>query len=506
MKSKESEFSKPSWIVQYPELVFVILASGFGVLFILLVPPFQAPDEYAHFYRAYQISEGRMVAEIQEDYIGGYLPESLLATALGVTKGVPYPFAIGVSIDTNYNIDKKLTLSDYTPILKLPVNSQKRVFLAFPNTASYSPVPYLPHQLGFMIGRLFNLSPILQFYIARAFNLFVWIGLMFFSIKAIPILKYVFLLLALTPMSLFIASTLSADTFTNAIAYLIISVFIRFAYDNNREIRMKDIFILFVLSTLLSLSKQGYYLLLFLFFLIPADRFSFIADNKYRLLKYLIVFLALIIINLSLIMLWSSIVRDIVMLPQSYSPNMSAHDQLSLILSHPLTYCRTILNTFIRRHFYLDQLIGVLGWLDTRMPTFILYSYFIVLVTTSFIEKDKHCVISKFKKVLIFSIMILTILLINTLAYLLWTPVGSESIDGIQGRYFIPIFPLAMLLLYNAKIANQCINIKGIVFDKHLKVIEYIRNNNIVFHLSVVSYSVFTLSLTLSILFRRYWV
>ncbi|MBV6341014.1 DUF2142 domain-containing protein [Candidatus Magnetobacterium casense] len=502
MKDKDS---KPFWMLQYPERVFVFFASCFGVLFLLLVPPFQSPDEYAHFYRAYQISEGRMVAEVEYDYIGGYLPESLLTTAKGLSKGIPYPFAMGVSVDAHFNQHEKLTLSDFTSLLKLPVNSQQRVFLAFPNTASYSPIPYLPHQLGLMLGRLFNFSPILLFYVARAFNLLVWICLVALAIKTIPILKRVFFLLALTPMSLFIASTLSADAFTNAISFLIISVFVRYTCDNNKEIKVNDMLILGALSILLSLSKQGYGLMLFLFFLIPVDKMKTIKAGKYKHIKYLSVFIALISVNLAVAAFWSSVVRDIVMIPLSYAPNMSAHQQMNFILSHPLTYCSTIVNTFIRRHFYADQLIGVLGWLDTPMPTFIVYSYFMVLVVVSLIERDKLCVISKVKKILIFGTMLSTILAISTIGYLFWMPVGANSIDGIQGRYFIPVFPLLMLLLYNTAISNQSVIIKNIVFEKHVKIIEYLRNNETVVNLLVVSYSVFTLSCTLSVLFQRYW-
>ncbi|KJU85094.1 conserved hypothetical protein, membrane [Candidatus Magnetobacterium bavaricum] len=487
--------------------MFVFLAGCFGVILLFLIPPFQSPDEYAHFYRAYQISEGRMVAEINDDYIGGYLPESFLITAMGLSKRIPYPLAIGVSIvNPNFNKNEKLTLSDFKPLLKLPVNSQRRIFLSFQNTTSYSPIPYLPHQLGFMIGRLFNFSPILLFYAARACNLLIWICVVFIAIKTVPILKWVFFLLALNPMSLFIASTLSADAFTNAISYLVIAVFVRYAYDDNKEINIKDILIIFTLSALLSLSKQAYYLILFLFLLIPINKMKTVKDKKYGRIKYLSVFIALITVNLLLVMSWSSIVRDIVMIPFSYSTNISPHQQMSFILSHPLTYCRTIFNTFfIERHFYLYQIIGVFGWLDTPMPASIVYSYCLLLVTLSFVDRDKRYVIPKVKKILIFTIMMSTILAIITIGYLFWVPVGADSINGIQGRYFLPVLPLLMLLLYNTKISNQNVIFKNSVFEKHLKVIEYLRNNKTVVDLSIVSYSFFALGCTLSVLFHRYW-
>ena len=38
------------------------------------------------------------------------------------------------------------------------------------------------------------------------------------------------------------------------------------------------------------------------------------------------------------------------------------------------------------------------------------------------------------------------ILLIFTMLYLSWEPVGAESIPGVQGRYFFPIAPLFFLV------------------------------------------------------------
>jgi hypothetical protein len=31
--------------------------------------------------------------------------------------------------------------------------------------------------------------------------------------------------------------------------------------------------------------------------------------------------------------------------------------------------------------------------------------------------------------------------------YMTWTPVGAARVDGVQGRYFIPMLPILLLLL-----------------------------------------------------------
>jgi hypothetical protein len=37
--------------------------------------------------------------------------------------------------------------------------------------------------------------------------------------------------------------------------------------------------------------------------------------------------------------------------------------------------------------------------------------------------------------------------LIFVALYLTWTPVGADRVDGIQGRYFIPLLPVLLFLL-----------------------------------------------------------
>ena len=43
--------------------------------------------------------------------------------------------------------------------------------------------------------------------------------------------------------------------------------------------------------------------------------------------------------------------------------------------------------------------------------------------------------------------MLCSIELIFVALYLTWTPVGMDRIDGIQGRYFIPLLPILLFVL-----------------------------------------------------------
>lgn len=59
------------------EKFFLLTALIFGILYVFILPPFQSVDEGMHFYRTYQISEGKFLAENVNGITGDELPVSL---------------------------------------------------------------------------------------------------------------------------------------------------------------------------------------------------------------------------------------------------------------------------------------------------------------------------------------------------------------------------------------------------------------------------------------------
>ena len=62
-------------------------------------------------------------------------------------------------------------------------------------------------------------------------------------------------------------------------------------------------------------------------------------------------------------------------------------------------------------------------------------------------DKDLKNKFKPYQLVWITLVTIAVIGLIFTSLYVQWTTVGKESISGVQGRYFLPILPLVMLLI-----------------------------------------------------------
>ena len=56
------------------QYLVVILGLVFGLLILILTPPFQACDEPNHIYNSYRLSEGKILPEMNKGKCGNFIP------------------------------------------------------------------------------------------------------------------------------------------------------------------------------------------------------------------------------------------------------------------------------------------------------------------------------------------------------------------------------------------------------------------------------------------------
>lgn len=56
-----------------PEWAFLIISVVFGYILTFVTPPFQAPDEYHHMFRAYHVSMGGFVSSKADGVSGAVI-------------------------------------------------------------------------------------------------------------------------------------------------------------------------------------------------------------------------------------------------------------------------------------------------------------------------------------------------------------------------------------------------------------------------------------------------
>ena len=468
-KSRVYEILKDCEFV--PEKLFVLFAAFFGLSFIIIVPPFQGPDEFVHFKLAFKISEFDIFLEHKNGNSIASFPDSLIALEN------PYnciPF----------NQESKCQLEPLCFLEKLHPEPGSEVPFSF-LAPSVSPVCYIPQAMGIYTARMINMPVLLVFYFARLFNLIFFIIIIYFTIRITPVFKWLFFLLALMPMTLTLGASLSYDVVTIISSFLFISILLKVSFESNMTNRT-FVFILFV-SLILSLSKGGaYFLLLFLFFFIPVQKAG--TSRKYYLFFFLLLF-----INLTVFFGWNFCVYKYSGQLTSYGGVNITSEQIKHILYYPFHYIKVLINTLFNfSGFYLETFVGKPGWLDTELPPLLINMYLLVLVFTALIEFKKDIFIGRNRKIFLAFIFTVMFLVLETVFYIFYTAitlgkVGHETVLGIQGRYFIPFSPLLFFLFYNNKFSEKLQPFKKL------------------FSLFFVIFSFFSMIITLLVLLERYY-
>lgn len=407
------------------EKIFLFISLIFGFLYVFLLPPFQSVDEANHFYRAYEIVSGDLVAKKNNNEVGDFIPYSLQELSS------KYVFLIK-------NIDAKTSPENIFNTSKIRLNPQKTKFIDFKNTALYSPICYLTQIPGMFITKKFNANPLVIFYAGRISNLLFFILFVYWSIKVIPFCKLTMMLIALMPMTLSLAASMSSDVIVISLNFFWTAYLLRLLIEE-KKIDNKQIFILNLIVLFMVLSKH-YFIFVPLVFLLPKSKFK----NGY---KYMLCIFSILIVAVVGMLFWQNAIKDLIF---AMSPSADVNKQLEFILGNPISYSIILLKSFIvKLPRLIITMIGVLGWQDTRLDflTYILYPVLSIL-SLSYAYKSEF----KFKKWQNFVIgftLLLSVFLIFTNLYLTWSDVASPIITGLNGKYFIPALIPFALLFYN---------------------------------------------------------
>lgn len=414
-----------------PIKFFLIIAGVFGMLFLLVTPPFQGADEIVHFYRAYQVSEGNFVADKHNGEVGGFMPASLGKVIAESNSSV-------IKFYPDHKYDEHRTKA----ALSIPNELQNKKFYEFAASAPYSPVPYTGASFGILTARLLHFPTLVAFYAARLGNLLAWMALIAAAIHFLPRRKWVMVAIGLLPMALFQASTLNGDAVTLGSLALFIALLLYF-YDKQRLLALKEKLFLLVVTAVMVLSKQVMFIFLPLLLLLKKYHFSS------RTMRYVWIGI-LAMLPLLFFGLWMYVTR-IFDSTTAYANQQNPPVQLNFILHNPHSYVNVLWNTYfytwgdgITRSF-----IGTFGWADTPLSELVVTIGYVglALLVLGSTGDDKTPLVDKKAKGLLLTIAVLYWLAVSTSLYLYYSPLGYKIIYGLQGRYFIAllllIFPVA---------------------------------------------------------------
>ncbi len=403
----------------------------FGVILVFLIPPFQSPDEFHHFYRIYQITDGHLLGEFNSDstQIGGYMPQSVVDIMDPYDEPLVFKTANKTSLDT---------------LLKCwntPLNAKNIVFREFPNTARYSITAYLPQVVAFELLKIFESNPLKMMYLGRLFNFIFWFICVCFAVMIMPKFKELAMIFLFLPDSISINASLSADVTSNALLFLAFALFFRFRY--NEKIKPIELFLFAFIIFITTLNKIIYFPIILLLLFVQNEKFKSIPQ------KILIISSGLIA-NFLLGLEWSHIVNGLIY-PNPNNLNITTYEnihtgfrvnptqQIHHILEYPLLFFKNWIYESLRiiTTSTTNSWIGDFGW-DGFVPSglgLILF-YFIIIFSTA--QNYIFKLWERFGLALIGFSMSMLIILVQ---HLHWDEVGDYFDNGYEGKYFIPIFP-----------------------------------------------------------------
>jgi uncharacterized membrane protein len=412
---------------------YLITALIGGAIMAFLSPPFQAPDEPNHFFRAQALSEGYVVAQRQPGKVGAPMRTVIPHWALTLMGDIPgHP-------------DKKQTVDGLKAQRDARADDLSIMFVDFRNSALYSPVVYLPQAAGLGLGRLSRMPLLDAYYLGRLLNLIASVALCYWTALRLPYAQLSFVMLALCPMFLFQQASFSADALTYALAAAFCGAVLKESVHTDTALGRRTVSTLALLGALMGLTKPSAAPLP-LFALLLLRRTS--GSSHRRPWGAVMVVIG---ISWATMLGWSSMMSGMYLIA-NLAPGIDPSGQRAWILAHPWGFVDIVWRTILVYWSpLLHSAVGVLGWLDTALAWRYVKLFYGALIVSGVVAGARTAYPGWAERWLAALLAISTYVLMAVISYLTWTPVGAPLIDGWQGRYFLPlIVPAAVLLQWPA--------------------------------------------------------
>jgi uncharacterized membrane protein len=373
--------------------VFAVLAILLGLAYVFITPPFAVPDEQSHFWRAYSIRSGHLLAK------SGVDATSIDKSALNFNWVFSHP-------------DPRETLTQTMRSAAVLPYDGKQGVVRF--AAWYSPLPYLSQS----IATAFPVRPIVLFYAGRIGNLITALILIALAIRAAPQYSNLFAVAALLPMSLYQLASWSADAMTIALAWLFTALLLT---------PPRRSWLVALAGLAMALCKPAYFLIALM---------AIFARMRWR--ERLMIIAATATGTFFAVLVASHGTYN----ARSELP-IDARAQVRCILAQPVHFGAVLLHDLVTNgRFYVEEMIGRLGANELKLPAFVIAVELLLLLaaglTTGIARRASV-------RIAALTIVLLTAGGILLSQYLIWSIVCGDVIEGVQGRYFLEILPLALI-------------------------------------------------------------
>lgn len=432
-------------------LILVLMITLFtGLMTISLRSPMVGLDEMGHYARSIELSNGNLLS----------LQDGNPALAGGKISNTQYEFIEEAKQVQSGNSTKyKATDKDwYHKFSSLPYTNQKR-FYVNTNTVPYTPFSYLPYVFTAYLSKMIGIKPVTEYLLMRLVGFLTYFLLSILAIKITPVGKFTLAFISTIPTVIVSWTNISADGYMVAISALFFAVILRVVYSlrQGKSITLNDVIGVSIVTILLSMGKIPIFLYLFL--LLPLAlllrKKSKFEHKAYYYLLFLFGFSFLVTVW------WVLIVKNI-NTGAYFGRNVDTFKQLSFILSDIPSFLVLLARTLFGYNFFVYT-IGYTNDLAVhaipKLFTYLSATALLLSIFTKYNSQDYLRVPSniyyKLFDITKYLISVAFIISVFIILYLQFSEIGSHTIDGVQERYFIPIYFILLSIIPKRKISSK---------------------------------------------------
>ncbi len=383
------------------------------------IPPMQSPDEHSHLARAYLLCRGQWLLQTPPGQSSGGLVDRQLGELMHAT--------LRLARDANLRLSP--AEADAMAALRW---SGDEAFLPIPGTGYAVPWVYLPQAAGLCLGRALGWTVLDSYRLARTLTLTASLLCLVAACRWWSPGPLALLLLAL-PMSLFQWFSPTVDGLTHAATLWLACVFVHLhAQERNPAPALQGVWLLVLTAVA---AGRPHLLPLFVLPLGLAWRWRNRALAAATVLGLLAAgawyaWAAATVVD-------QRVVRDVGLAQVAW--HYLAHpgtlaDSVGATLSDPQTLL-----------FYGRSFVGILGWLDTMLPTWAYPALGGALLATALLSALRGWVGPAAPWLL--AAALASVPLVFAALLLGWTAFPATRIEGVQGRYFLAPALLAAVAL-----------------------------------------------------------
>jgi uncharacterized membrane protein len=413
--------------------VYAVLAIIFGAYFVFVTPPLFNADEANHLDRVYQLSTDDLRSEpVPGTLVGGNVPTSIVQTADLASSGT-----LTTQPLLRYHLG-----TIFNEMRRIPLKPNVQTPTIFPDTALYTPIVYAPQIVAVKIVSVLNKAPVYMIYLGRLFGLLASVAIFAYAIRRMPFGKWALVAIGLLPMTVDAFASFGADAMTIAYVALFVAMIADFVYNKKLVGKNWDSLLLLVAACCVALSKTTYAALLLLLVALP------LSSKQARERRQLVRIGSILVIGALLALLWQHATRYVTTI--ALDPSVIPRQQFSYIAHNPWLFVHQPLADALLStdaNGVIISMFGQFAWLTAPLPYLIVILEILVLTfccsATIQGEFKKSFNLQPLRRVSALTAAI-GVLAVCVGLYTYWTPVGARVLDGLQGRYFIPILLISM--------------------------------------------------------------